>query len=82
MPGFPIHATFDEERTRPCIINEGFENAGMKGDYFGRVKVGDRYWAFVQMRGEDDPSLHKVGAISLLTEEWTELSTLIVSKVV
>lgn len=80
MPGFPIRFKFEEERTRPCIINDGFENEGMKGDYFGYVMVGDTVWAVVQMRGEEDPSLHKAAGISVLTEAWVKLGTLMVNK--
>ncbi len=62
--------------TRPCRIKQGWEHAGKRGQYFGRVAVGSMFWAIVLWDGDEDPDMCKSDCLEIAQEKFVSLSEL------
>ena len=53
----------------PCRIKDGYEGAGRRGTYYGKVHIG-QYWAIVVWDDDEDPATFKAAGIELEQPQW------------
>jgi hypothetical protein len=71
-----IDFNFSEEKTLPCRIADGWDNAGKTGQYFGNIMVNDIGWAIILWDGEEDPDMYKMSGIEINKPHWVKVNNI------
>lgn len=68
----PVSCALTADEPLRCRIKKGWENAGLKGWFFGKITAGedDRYWAIIRLDGSEDPDFHKAEGIEVECPRW------------
>lgn len=56
-----------------CRGKKNTDMAEAEGEYFGSVKIGDRWWAIVLWDALEDPDLYKTECLSIEQTTWKNL---------